>query len=88
MNCCVKYCGGCQAAYDRVRFVEEIKKARPGISFVRCGDGTACDALLLVCGCKARCVLDRDYTTARVIVADSEEAYCQVVKELSAPPFD
>lgn len=58
----IKYCGGCNAAYDRVKFVKSLIKIletdMPGqweISY----NAKPADIGILVCGCSALCA-DRD----------------------------
>lgn len=44
----IKYCGGCNAGYDRPALVEEIKSKYPEYDFV---DGEGEEITLLVKGC-------------------------------------
>ena len=52
----IKYCGGCDPAYDRLDYVNRIQEAAGSrIEWVRY-DEQGLDALLLVCGCDAECI--------------------------------
>ena len=55
MTAAVKYCGGCNPRYDRTGALAELKAALPGVRFVPAAPGQAADALLVLCGCTARC---------------------------------
>ena len=51
----LKYCGGCNPAFDRVAYVEKIKSAAgPDIEWVTL-DEDGFDAVLLVTGCDTAC---------------------------------
>ena len=51
----VKYCGGCNPRYDRTAVRARLKAACPFASFSTAIPGEPCDALLVLCGCTARC---------------------------------
>ena len=52
----VRYCGGCNPRYDRVKAVQMLEKQYPQISFqLNAPDPLA---LLLVCGCPSRCICE------------------------------
>lgn len=54
----VKYCGGCQASYDRVAMVERIRREFPSITVVSAegrDEEAKADLVLVVCGCSAVC---------------------------------
>lgn len=57
----IAYCGGCNAAYDRVAFVNGLlEDARAGGCALRLADTSeAGDIALIVAGCQAVCVADR-----------------------------
>lgn len=97
----IKYCGGCNAAYDRVKFVKDLVKEletnMPGeweISF----DSKSAPQGVLVCGCSALCA-DRDLndptpSTWHIIGPDlinykplaSEQIISTVVRDLKGAP--
>lgn len=51
----IKYCGGCNARYDRSRCVEQLKERFSFYSFETVSRQQEYDILLLVCGCPAAC---------------------------------
>lgn len=55
MTVAVKYCGGCNPRYDRTKALAELKAALPEARFVPATPGEPGDALLVLCGCTARC---------------------------------
>ena len=55
----VKYCGGCNPRYDRVKFVQDLQEdlLAPGPECEFSGADTPDpDFVLVVCGCPASCV--------------------------------
>jgi hypothetical protein len=58
----IRYCGGCNPAYDRVKFVnslvEKLKTSIPGGITINSGDEPT-DHGILVCGC-LNCCADSD----------------------------
>lgn len=51
----IKYCGGCNSRYDRVKFVNSIKEKFSHINFCSVEKQKEVDYLLVVCGCGATC---------------------------------
>lgn len=54
----VKYCGGCQASYDRVAMVERIRREFPAVTVVNAegrDEEEKADLVLVVCGCPSVC---------------------------------
>jgi hypothetical protein len=52
----VKYCGGCNAGYDRAAFVAALERDFPAHTFRYAHEGDReGDCLLVVCGCAVRC---------------------------------
>lgn len=76
----VKYCGGCNARYDRTALVARLKAALGGgVDWV--GAAAELDApldfVLVVCGCTAACAQHQDLTGARgklILHAQEQEA--------------
>ena len=60
----IKYCGGCNPAYDRVAAVNELKKSLKDleISFTTYRADEDYDACLLVRGCNRDCVSDKEFS--------------------------
>lgn len=51
----IKYCGGCNSGYDRVRFVERLKAKLPKIDFCSIEKNKRVDYMIVVCGCPKVC---------------------------------
>ena len=51
----VKYCGGCNPYYNRIKAAQFIKQSLPGHMFLPYVQGETYDAVLVVCGCTAAC---------------------------------
>lgn len=52
----VKYCGGCNPRYDRVAFLDRLKKTFPEIDFVyKTEPGAEVSTGLVICGCDTAC---------------------------------
>lgn len=51
----IYYCGGCNPRYDRVGLVAEIEIMFPRLTFSPVSAGGAYTAVLVICGCLARC---------------------------------
>ncbi|MDQ7781236.1 MAG: hypothetical protein RDU20_00060 [Desulfomonilaceae bacterium] len=58
MKVALKFCGGCDPAYDRVEYWERIRGAAgDGITWTTADSGIH-DAVLLICGCAKTCPRD------------------------------
>lgn len=58
----IRYCGGCNASYDRKEFVEKLIKELEGIyKFEIAKEYEVYDYLILVCGCLNCCVSHEKY---------------------------
>ncbi len=67
MKVAIKFCGGCDPAYDRVEFFQRIQcLARDSIEWVRVDD-PGYEAVLLVCGCLTACPEDELNHVSRLI---------------------
>ena len=51
----VRYCGGCNPRYDRVAAVRELERRFSWVRFVPAGAEETRQALVVLCGCTARC---------------------------------
>lgn len=51
----IKYCGGCNPRYDRVKKVQELKNHYPQFCFSYAVPAQTYDFLLVICGCNANC---------------------------------
>ena len=54
MRVFVKYCGGCNPRYDRVKALSEFKDNNKNIDFTAKYDNKV-DCCLIICGCNAAC---------------------------------
>jgi 4-hydroxybutyrate CoA-transferase len=52
----VKYCGGCNAVYDRKKLVDRLQKELPEVQIVLAGEGLGMEYVVVVCGCIRACV--------------------------------
>lgn len=96
----ISYCGGCNAGYERVDFVQQVleKAERQGIKPRIVSQEEAADMALVLAGCQALCVADREDMGGSakqrfVIGADSlnaqrmplEEALEHIVRAMQEP---
>lgn len=73
MNVYLKYCGGCNETYNRVREVEKLKKELPGLCFCY-NDNQICDIAFIVCGCNNACVsMDKIKIENKYILKSKED---------------
>lgn len=57
MNIGIKYCGGCNSQYDRVKLIEGFKEKHPENRYYDVLDGELTqDIWIIVCGCPCACV--------------------------------
>ncbi len=78
----IKYCGGCNPRYDRVAAVRRLEGDCPGVTFVNAVSGKRYDALLVVCGCSARCAGLEGLEGRREVALCREQDVPQAVNEL------
>lgn len=74
----VRYCGGCNPRYDRVAAVRELEQRFPWVRFVPAGTVETGQALVVLCGCTARCA------AADLTVPDERLLVCTGPEELPA----
>jgi hypothetical protein len=65
----VRYCGGCNSAYDRAGLVDKLRRDFPLLDFLvtapfDSGINTGADFTLVVCGCPVRCAAREDLAEA------------------------
>lgn len=70
----IRYCGGCNPRYDRVRAVRTLEAAFPDVLFFSQGADRLPDLLIMVCGCSSRCAAVPDLQM-------EEEKLCWLVCE-------
>ncbi len=74
MRVALKYCGGCDPAYERVDYLERIKQvAGDDIQWVRADSG-GYQALLLICGCQRACPLEEMPRTDKLVLIKHDQA--------------
>ena len=61
----VRYCGGCNPTYDRVKVVKKLEKLLPELSFERAQPGKSYAAVLIVNGCFNACTSTLDIAVPR-----------------------
>jgi 4-hydroxybutyrate CoA-transferase len=73
----IKYCGGCNASYDRTALVRRMQEAFPSIRFVHAGEPgeDQRDFALVVCGCPVKCADYEDFrgSSGRFVVASQND---------------
>jgi hypothetical protein len=81
----LKYCGGCNPSYERVKYVEALRGAAGGrIEWVTAEEG-GFSSLLIVCGCDKQCVEMAQYRKAGchvVRVKDGHRAPGEILSQL------
>ncbi len=81
----LKYCGGCDCTYDRLEYVEKIKKAAEGrIEWVKMDNGRF-DTVLMIHGCPVACPeqnLDPGHPWRIISVIDDRVAPEEIIKIL------
>ena len=91
----VKYCGGCNASYDRTALVRLIQDAFPSVELVwayeaqnKPGDAlqdSNHDFALAVCGCPVKCADYKDFqgSLGRFVIASQNDLSlaCQKIEE-------
>lgn len=61
----LKYCGGCNPSYDRVKYVRRIQKAAgTRIEWVHVEEAVGFDVVVIVTGCDRACVEGIEYEKA------------------------
>lgn len=78
----VRYCGGCNPRYDRVAAVRQLARLFPGCELAPVLAGAAYPAVVVVCGCPARCAGVTDLDTPLVYLKDAGDL-SHVARELA-----
>ena len=79
----VKYCGGCNPEYERVRTVERIKSELNGHTFELFADDMVFDRVLVIVGCGKACV-GADERQDLIYVGSEADAQLAIVQLKSA----
>lgn len=56
----LRYCGGCNPRFERKNMVEALQVAVPSVQIEPFRTGEDYRAVLVICGCSARCAEQRD----------------------------
>jgi hypothetical protein len=84
----VKFCGGCNPRYDRMKAFETIKgglEKDVAIKFEYASEGGAYDALLLLSGCTNRCADLSGFTYGgRLVSVWDADGVEEAIRELSS----
>jgi hypothetical protein len=79
----IKFCGGCNPVFDRLRYWEEIQAAA-GDSIIWVGpDHPEREILLMICGCHTSCPLKNlsPEDEARLILVNDERTVPEIAAE-------
>lgn len=75
----IKFCGGCDPAYERVKYWESIKRAAGRrIRWVRIDEGPL-DAVLLINGCERACPHEGMPESVRLVCLTSDALSPEIV---------
>lgn len=78
----VKFCGGCDPAYERLEYFERIKSvAGNSIRWVTTGDG-GFEAILLISGCLKACPEERLPDSVPVVSLKTGDAHPERVVDM------
>lgn len=74
----VRYCGGCNPWYQRGASVRELQKKFPKLQLLNFDPAEVYQAVLVVCGCPARCAGQADLPAdlPRLVMAVQEDIEC------------
>lgn len=78
----LKYCGGCNPAFDRVAAVERIKGELEGIAVIVPLDHDSTEMVLAVMGCGAACADLEGINEDHLIVITSEKEIDAAIEEI------
>jgi len=78
----IKFCGGCNPRYDRVKALENIKRQFSEIDFVLANEHDCYYILLVICGCKSACANIEPYKRNFTIIIDEARLLDHVLHQL------
>ena len=88
MTAALKYCGGCNPRYDRSAAARRLAEAA-GLPFLApARPGETCDALVVLCGCSARCADISALATEEILWVCSEADAAAAAVRLAAMKQD
>lgn len=85
----VKYCGGCNASYNRTALVRHIQEVFPSINFVHVDEAREDeqDFAFVVCGCPVKCADYKDFqgSLGKFVVASQGDfsSACREIEKAS-----
>lgn len=83
LNCCVKFCGGCNPRYDRGAAYGRIREQLSGVaSFSLPADGVVYDLLLILRGCTGCPYLYEEIEAAHRLTVHSDEEADRVIASI------
>ena len=65
----IKYCGGCNSRYDRVKLAKQYEK-NLGCTFEIANSEDHYDEIYVFCGCTSRCVNTSIFHADKIIIID------------------
>ena len=77
----IKYCGGCNPAFDRVKAVDGMLARLAGVAEVVPLDDERADMLVAVQGCRTACADFSRFKGKKIVVLSSQEAVERFVPE-------
>ena len=84
MNIGIRYCGGCNASYDRKELaLKLIKELDSYYNFEIAKENTIYDLIVLICGCLNCCVSHEKYISRQSkIFISNENDYDRLLKDI------
>jgi hypothetical protein len=83
MKVALKYCGGCDPAFDRVEYFERIAKAAGGRITWTSLEGRDYQMVLVMCGCATACPQEElPLPPQAIVLKDDQMAPAKVVAQL------
>lgn len=82
----IKYCGGCNSGYDRVKLVNDIRNCFKDYEFNYTNRNESFDLILVINGCHVSCASLEDFKSRKgffnITDDDIKEIVSQVLKKL------
>ncbi|MCL1981809.1 MAG: hypothetical protein FWG53_01790 [Clostridiales bacterium] len=78
LHCGVRFCGGCNPRYERIKALEELKSRLNGkASFSFAEEGASYDVLLVIGGCPNCCASYEQYEAVRGAIKVWDESHIE-----------
>lgn len=77
MNIAVKYCGGCNAQFERSNISEKLEREFPELKTIYFPEHGTYDFALIICGCARKCAKHKriEGTKGKIILTDENDYY-------------